>query len=407
MRFLSSIPARYLVIADQFLFSGMSFVSTLIFAKTFTLSDFGLFSTVILITFLLISLSNALTIQPYQVATIEMRDSKKYLSFITTILALISLIITAITLVLHFAFSITTQNTISIIIMCSGMLWQDFFRKLFLAQSRLKALLISDLLNAVIQAVVLLKLFLLPGEDFNATIFLWALSFIPSIIYSLSIIKPDLSFLCEWKTYNHYQIKNGIWLFLVSFIQWSSANIFIISLGLYINIEALGAFRLIQSLFGFINIIFQSYENYVLPNASRIYSASVNQSKIYLRKTSIQGGIVIAACLGIIFIFSENILELIASGKYVAYAYVVKGMCILYFILFLGYPIRLSIRLTLLNKQFFNGYALSFAFSIICLNYLLQKWQLSGVIAGLIANQLIMLLFWNYQLNKKGFYLWK
>ena len=82
-------------------------------------------------------------------------------------------------------------------------------------------------------------------------------------------------------------------------------------------------------------------------------------------------------------------------------------MALLYFVIFIGYPIRMSIRMMLMNRQFLIGYLISFVFSLATFQYLLSVWHLKGAILGLITNQLLMLLYWQYLLIKKDFILWK
>ena len=71
------------------------------------------------------------------------------------------------------------------------------------------------------------------------------------------------------------------------------------------------------------------------------------------------------------------------------------------------YPVRMSIRMMLMNRQFLIGYLISFVFSLATFQYLLSVWHLKGAILGLITNQLLMLLYWQYLLIKKDFILWK
>lgn len=107
------------------------------------------------------------------------------------------------------------------------------------------------------------------------------------------------------------------------------------------------------------------------------------------------------------FIFSEQIIRFAGGSEYTEYAYLVKGMALLYFVIFAGYPIRMSIRMMILNRLFFIGYVISFLFSLITFNFLLKEWHLWGAIIGLIINQLIILSYWQYALIKKEFILWK
>ena len=56
-------------------------------------------------------------------------------------------------------------------------------------------------------------------------------------------------------------------------------NLFIVTSGVYLGVAALGAFRLVQSLFGILNLVLQTFENYVLPQASVKYNESATKAK--------------------------------------------------------------------------------------------------------------------------------
>jgi len=67
----------------------------------------------------------------------------------------------------------------------------------------------------------------------------------------------------------------------------------------------------------------------------------------------------------------------------------------------------LCIRMLVLNKNFFIGYLLSLAFSLLFFNYFLSNFGLSGAILGLAISQLILIIYWQFVLSKNNFLLWK
>lgn len=396
-----------IVLIDQIISSGSNFFMTVFLARFMQISNFAVYSTIVLFGFLLISFGNALIIQPFQVAANKFKFARLYSNFLFySQLAFVIIILIASFIVYQFIKD-PGFTFWSLALFIFGLLMQDYFRKFYLVKSQLLLALLCDSLFAFGQFISVLIIYNFTNFGVDIVLLLTGISALLSVTVSVSTLTPSIKRFFLWKKFYSYHFKEGFWLSLVSFIQWGSANLFIVSLGIFINIESLGAFRLIQSLFGVLNILFQTFENYVLPNACKIYNNSVSLSKQYIRKTSIKSSVLIGTVLFILFLFSEQLIFVAAGTKYIQYSYVVKGMCLLYFILFIGYPIRISIRMLLLNRIFFTGYLLSFIFSIVCFNFLLKTWQLNGVIIGLICNQLIMLLFWSYKLEKKGFKLWK
>ncbi|MCP2871650.1 hypothetical protein, partial [Salmonella enterica] len=81
----------------------------------------------------------------------------------------------------------------------------------------------------------------------------------PAGVWCIFQLKPTLQESVVWNVFFRYHRKEGLWLGLVSLVQWGSANLFIVPMGLFVSIESLGAFRLVQSLFGVLNILFQTF----------------------------------------------------------------------------------------------------------------------------------------------------
>jgi O-antigen/teichoic acid export membrane protein len=68
------------VILDQALYSGTTFLTILIFARTLQAYDFGVFVSIQLYTFLLMNISSAFVVQPMQVLYGTYKENKSYLS---------------------------------------------------------------------------------------------------------------------------------------------------------------------------------------------------------------------------------------------------------------------------------------------------------------------------------------
>jgi hypothetical protein len=62
---------------------------------------------------------------------------------------------------------------------------------------------------------------------------------------------------------------------------WSN-SLFTVASGILIGLETLGTFRLVRSLFGILKMVFQTFENQLLPEASRLFQTSVKESKAFL-----------------------------------------------------------------------------------------------------------------------------
>lgn len=394
-----------LVFFDQAIYSGSNFLLTLFLAKQMQIVDFGLFSTVIIITYLALSVLNALLIQPFQVSIANVNDKQEY--FVFLFLGLVTLL----TLFMFLAsipalfINIKSFHFFEAILFVVAYLFQDFFRKLFLAINKLKWVLAIDLLFIIL--ILLSFYFLFSHINLRNSLIIISLSNLVSGAIGLIFIMKMFKFPSNWKIFLKDHINQAKWLFSVAILQWTSSNFFVVISGIYIGIESLGALRLVQSFFGILNVILQTVENYYLPVIAKLYNENIQKARKYLLQITVFGAFIFGFILTVLFVFASKIIVLVGGSTYEKYAFIVRIMTILYFFIYLSYPIRIMIRVLLLNRTFFLGYLISFVFSLGSFHVLLNFFELSGAIIGLIINQIILLIYWQSQLKKNHFLLWK
>ncbi|WP_291287471.1 hypothetical protein [Flavobacterium sp.] len=353
-----------------------------------------------------VSVTNALVIQPFQVMVVKVEKRKQYITtlFLGTILLLfISSVLIIIVFQIFIKASVFRLNPVEMICFITGFLINDFFRKLFLGLSRIKEVLIMDILFLIL-VILVFTLYKICLSQVLLIIGLcnW-IATLPGFLFMIkNYEKPIL-----WSMFAKEHLKEGKWLLSVAVLQWSSSNFFILVAGVYLGIEALGALRLVQSFFGIINIGLQTIENYFLPKIALLYHQNKETAKEYLFRLSSLGALVFGVLTCVLFIFSNQTIVLVGGVKYQHYGYVIKMVAVLYFFIFLGYPVRILVRILMLNKIFFMGYLLSFLTSLASFHFLLKYSGLCGAVTGLMINQIIMILYWRYQLYKKQFQLWK
>jgi O-antigen/teichoic acid export membrane protein len=402
---------KTLVLADQAAFSGCGFIVTLLLVRLLSPLEFGIYASLLLFIYFIVSMSSAIVIQPLQVTLSKIEDDVDYTSFAFCL---------QLTIILSFAFcaflifnfeleflSDMPQNPAFIILFGSGFLFHDFFRKLFLAYNIIWKALLIDVLTGIFQLGFLSYAYVYYELSFSDAILILGISYIPGLLVSLYLVKPNVLPRWNWKSYISTHLIQGKWLLMTALLQWWANNLFVIASGVFLGATALGAFRLVQSIFGVLNLLLQTFENYVLPLASRLFQASIEDSKDYLRTMSLRGAIIVGSLLLLLFLFSDFFIVLAAGESYLEYGYLVKGMAVLYFVIFVGYPTRIAIRMMELNHLFFIGYLLTFVFSLLSFQYLLKEWHLWGAVIGLVSNQVILFSFWQYALYKNHFVLWK
>jgi len=403
---IASSPS-ILVFADQAISSGTTFLLTLFLAQKLDNKSFGAFSAIVLVSYLVMSITNALLIQPFQVSISKIMEKKQYQVFLTYGLFVVSLFLFFLIQFAVFFLAHTNEyrlNVYAISCFILGFIINDFFRKLLLGINKVKIVFAMDFIFLLLILIVFCW-----DETIQLSNALWTigLSNLITALPGIYFIVKNFETPTSWKLFLSHHFSQGKWLFSVALLQWCSSNFFVLVSGIYLGIEALGALRLVQSFFGILNVGLQTVENYFLPKVATIYNENSAKAKKYLLEITIFGALFFAVLLTVFFIFSDEIIVLAGGQKYQNYGYVVRIISVLYFFIFLSYPIRIAVRVLVLNKIFFFGYVLSFVSSLLSFHFLLNSFGLYGAVSGLILNQIIMILFWQNQLKKNQFQLWK
>lgn len=403
---IRSILNKRFLLADQALVSGFSFINSILIARVFGIENYGIYASVLLGVYFAMNILNSIVIQPMQVNLSKHDDQNDYIIFNLalqiSLLAIIILGFLAISYLLNL-----NINTFSIYIFAVGVTVQDLLRKIFIALSQLKTVFLVDLIFVSTQTIVLLVFSFISLHSVWVLMFWQGLAYVFPFAVALIFLSPFSIKATQWKAYAKFHYKEGRWLLAAAVVQWSSSNLFVVAAGYYISIKALGALRLCQTIFGVLNVLLVTYENYALPQTAKILNDNQVSAVQYLKKISKQLIIAIVPILLIVFIFSDFLIGLIGGSEFTEYSYIMKGMALLYIFILINQPIRVAVKALVLNKHFFFAYALSLVFSLIASDFLLRNYEVFGALTGLIASQIILFLYLQRQLKIQKFTLWK
>jgi O-antigen/teichoic acid export membrane protein len=399
------------VFLDQLVFSATSFITTILLARQLGIESFGVYSSIVLFLYLILSVSNAFVVAPFQVLISKVKQPGFYKAAVFQMQLLVVLVLCAITAIILFSeipfLSNYSQYKFSILSLVAGFLLQDFFRRVFLALDKGFEAFVIGLVSGGLQLIILILFSFTRSLVLTEAFFVIAATYIPALIVAIKYYGKIALPFRYLRIYMSKHFSSGKWLLLTSVLQWSASNFLVAASGLFLGVKALGALRLSQTLFGVLNALLQVLDNYALPKAAVQFNKSADDLKAYLKLVFRQSLYFLLPIALLVIIFSKQIFFVAGGSEYVEYAYTLQGMSVLYLVIFLGYPLRIAIRVYMLNRDFFIAYVASFVFSLLTAQYLISQWQLYGVIVALVGNQLLMLAYWQWVLARKQFSLWK
>lgn len=399
------------VFLDQLVFSATSFITTILLARQLGIGSFGVYSSIVLFLYLILSISNAFVVAPFQVLISKVKQPGYYKAAVFQMQLLVVLLFCAISAAILFSeipfLSNYSHYKISILLLLAGFLMQDFFRRVFLALDKGFEAFIIGFVSGGLQLIILLIYSINSSLELNDAIIVIAATYFPAIVLAFKYYGKIVLPIRYFRFYIAKHFSSGKWLLLTAVLQWSASNFLVAASGLFLGVKALGALRLSQTLFGVLNALLQVLDNYALPKAAIQFNKSAEDLKVYLKLVTKQSLYFLLPIAVLVIIFSKQIFFIAGGTEYVEYSYTLQGMAVLYLVIFLGYPLRIAIRVYMLNRDFFIAYSASFVFSLLSAQYLISQWQLYGVIAALVGNQLLMLAYWQWVLARKQFLLWK
>lgn len=396
------LSQKYQILADQAIYSGTSFLMTMLMAHQLETITFGYYSAFVLTLYLAVSAISAWTLQVFQVANDKKPAYVSYIFLLQLVIMLMAIILIGLAGQLYgFSYSADWY------FFGLGFIFYDFGRKLILSLQKTAEALLLDILISVLLIVAGLFLIFNELKDISDMFRIFAIVYGIAAIIIVAVIRPFQIRVSDFYHYTKRQIQAGRWLFFTAIGQWWAGNLFIVSSGIYLGAAALGALRLSQSLFGILNILLQAYENYVLPQTAAHLNNNLESGISYLKRTNQRLGWVFLPVLLTIFIFAKPVITLAGGSQYTPYAYVLQGWSVVYVFIYLSQPIRFAIRSLHLNRHFFVGYMLSLGFAWLSASWLLSGFGLYGVFTGLIISQVILMIYWIYILQQKNLNVWK
>jgi O-antigen/teichoic acid export membrane protein len=283
---------------------------------------------------------------------------------------------------------------------------QDYLRKWFLTVLQpAKAFWLSAITNSL-QLVALAVLWF--QHEMNLTAVLWVvgITFLPSVALGCWWLKPGLPSLKRIRFALLAYRSESLWMLTSALLQWTAGNFYVLAAGWWLGAGALGALRLAQYIFGLLNVLLQALENYALPRAANLHNQQAALQQ-FMKNMFKQSALLILPVLLLLAVFGNQVMALAGGKEFQAFGYLMAGLSCIYLLNLLAYPLRIALRVSLLNRVYFNGYLITTVFSLSTAWLLLGQWQLKGALLGMFITQLLLLIYWAFVLNNKKLLSWK
>lgn len=401
--------AKIAVLADQAVVSGSAILTQLLVVRGAGLQDYGIYAAAALAQLFVLSLQQAGISGMYMVIAPSLgeKERSRYRSGMAGLLIAGGGLIAVAALALYPLFSAHITATNWALMAASIILatLQDGARRVLVADAQYSKALATDSINNGLQLLGL-GLLVVTGQATLQTVLLaCAASFVPALLYATLVLKPspgtkDALYVL------HTNGKESVWMTASALLQWFAGNFYLVAASWWLGTATLAVLRLGQYAFGFFNVALQAVENYVLPKAGAL-TERPEQMLQYLKQMATR--LVPAAGLLLILtaLVAMPVIQWLQPANTTDLTTVLCGLCGLYVLVTIGYPVRIALRSLKHSNVFFKGYVLSAVTALATAWLLIKGWQLAGVMTGLLLTQTITLTYWAGILQKKYKAIWK
>ncbi len=395
----SGMGRSILVLFDQGLVSGTSFLTGILLTRLLGLEAYGVFVLLWMVVLFGLSVTQALITKPLQSIAPKMdkEDSDIYLSDLHAVQLLFSMLTFIIILLALYVFSffafrevLDIQTIFGLSMVTAAMLAYDFYRKCFFLKNDILAAVFSDTLLAILQIGGIFLLALLDSLSVSSFLLLAAFNYLLLVLFGFfKIIRPRFQKKALKNVLQkHYAFSK--WLLGTVAAQWVCGNFFIICAGSILGTAAVGAVRIAQNVIGLTHVIFLAMENIVPISAARIFKEGGPERLFaFLKRITIRIGWGVMLLLLLVALGAPYILSFLYGAENEQYSYILIGFCIIYLLVYISYPLRFALRTLEITKPIFIAYIISAVFSLFAADIFISNWGIGGVLGGLFITQLI------------------
>ena len=387
---------KNLTLLDQVIVSGSNFLMSILIIRYLNLSFFGKFAYCLIFIHFAISIQNSLLLSPNFTMINDKKDSTNYFSHILYLgFSLILILI----ILEYFYFQFYIKNSLNIFqinfsyyaVFSIIFLLHNFLKKIYLSLDKIISVIISDLIAFSLLFILFFVFLNSKGKLTVNDIFkLYMISYSVSLIIYLKFFKNLKSLNNINLTFNEFK-KKGLPLFATQILHFFNANFWFINLGVVMGILWVGVFRSITNILQFFNILFQFFENYYPKHfKSNFDVGGISKLNRELKLFIIRYTFIISLSLLFIFLFSNEILNLLYGSIFDNYTKYFLLLLLLPIVQFFQYPYQFGLRVLDKPKYIFYSIIFPSFITVFLSKIIITKFNEFGFIFGLYIVTIIL-----------------
>lgn len=390
---------------DQALVSGTNFLLGIVLVRLLGLEEYGIFVLLWMVVQFFASIQMALIASPMMIIAPKKSGNEKesYLSTTIYIQIIFIFILTISAAFLTFTPDsmrpdwLNNQFLFPLISILIFFQFQDFSRRYFFVTLLPEKAFYIDVIAYGLQVpTIFIVLTYFPSFE-NAIFVIATAMFLSTLLSFRWLCTSPISFRQIIISIKHHW-RSSKWLLGSAITQWLSGNYFLIISAILMGPVLVGSIKAAQNIFGIINIFFQALDNFMPSEASRRLTQNNLKSMMsYLYIVAIFSAIIVILFSVLVYWFRESITIYIYGSANENTLNAMFWLIPIFLLMALIKPLQVSLRGLEKTFPIFFAQLVSACISIISAELLIEKYQVNGVMLGMLFVQVsvfLILLFY-------------
>ena len=408
--FIKLFNNKNIIFYDQLFVSFSNFLIIILIQKIAGLYTLGLFTYIWTFALIIFSIQNALILSPNftEIKFLDKETSSQQISSIIIFQFIFFLFIYIFSWIFlrYFFTDFFNELNLSYNFIFFSIFFFNFFgvlKKILYSLNKSLEVLVADFITYLFFFIFFYFLKKNISNNIETIFILYMLSFLTGTLFLLK------SFIKIFKIHKKFYlslirlIKLGYPLLSAQVFQFFSGNYWILCLGSIYGFTTVGVVRSITNIIQYSNIFFQFFENFY-PNhwSSKYINSGIVVLNNELKHFLIFYFTIISTISLFLFIFSNEILNIIYNNTLLEYENFFKILLFLPLFQLIKFPFQFALRVLKKNIHISYAYFLGAFFSLLTAKYLIENFNIYGFIVGSYVLNILPAIYMSIVYYKKN-----